>query len=47
VDSDVEVQMADPLLELISRLEDEIQDSDEGTLFFQTFVFFHADILFL
>jgi hypothetical protein len=26
--------MADSLLELISRLEDEIQDPDEGTFFF-------------
>jgi hypothetical protein len=39
VDSDVEVQMADPLLELISRLEDEIQDPDEGTLLFLTFIY--------
>lgn len=50
MDSDIEDQMADPILELISRLEDEIQDPDEGTLFFPTLCistsFFIADILF-
>lgn len=49
MDSDIEDQMADPILELISRLEDEIQDPDEG-IYFPTLCisvsFFIADILF-